>query len=323
MKLLQGLLSSLTLLAVVTNHYFTPAHGQIVVPGAGTELSNVGDDFEDADWTYNYNLPKVTNFEDTTHSKNFPLGASANARWHEGGKRGQPDYIVRVPTPAEGLPGSTGALALRSLHTGSGRPTYQQQQDDFICNLADHIGTIPVSRSPSVVTRVWMPPLEEWENRSGCHFAYRISLLRPQSAAFASGRGRFRQISHSPEDDMYWPGFFLNREKGVDRKTGEAYDKAYFWMKATADSRAINGPVVEQFGWWTLGMSVTPDGKVHYFAKPGIEDLTEKDYVASAYPFGNRAVTFKTFFFCICNGDDGRTWSTEFIVDDPKVFVLD
>ena len=58
--------------------------------------------------------------------------------------------------------GSTGALALRSLRTGSTRPTYQQQQEDFIANVVRAHGKIPVSQSPSVVTRVWFPPIDEW-----------------------------------------------------------------------------------------------------------------------------------------------------------------
>ena len=46
-------------------------------------------------------------------------------------------------------------------------------------------------------------------------------------------------------------------------------------------------------------MSYTPDGQVHYFAKPGIEDLTEKDRIASQFPYGYRChfAAFKTFFF--------------------------
>ena len=122
---------------------------------------------------------------------------------------------------------------------------------------------------------------------------------------------------------MYWPGFFLNREIQRD-PTGKTAgtDRLYFWMKADSDSRRLNGPEITTLGWWTLGMSVTPDGQVHYFAKPGIDDLTAQDHVASSFPFGYRAARFRSFFYNVCNGDDGRTWSTEFIVDDPKVFVL-
>ncbi|MFN9877250.1 MAG: hypothetical protein ACK557_02120, partial [Planctomycetota bacterium] len=84
---------------------------QAIIPGTGQEITEVGDDFEDAEWSWNYNLPKVFNHEDTALSVNGPLGTSSNGRWYEGKKRGQPDSIRRVETPAGGLPGSTGAMA--------------------------------------------------------------------------------------------------------------------------------------------------------------------------------------------------------------------
>jgi hypothetical protein len=83
----------------------------------------------------------------------------------------------------------------------------------------------------------------------------------------------------------------------------------------------FKGPQITTTGWWTMGMSVTPDGMVHYYAKPGIENLTEKDYISSQYPYSFRCERFKTFFFDVCNGDDGKTWSTAWIVDDPTVYV--
>jgi hypothetical protein len=69
-------------------------------------------------------------------------------------------------------------------------------------------------------------------------------------------------------------------------------------------------------------MSVTPDGMVHYYASPGVEDLTEDDYITSQFPYSYRAERFRTFFYNICSADDGRRWSTSFVVDDPKVYVL-
>ena len=79
---------------------------------------------------------------------------------------------------------------------------------------------------------------------------------------------------------------------------------------------------MEQAGWWTLGMSVTKDGKVHYFAKPGVDDLTEEDHIASHTPYNYRAEHLKTFFFNIVNGDNGRTWSTPMIIDDPRLYFV-
>lgn len=291
------------------------------IPGAGQLLEEVGDDFEDPAWAYDLKLPKVYNHDDHALAENFPLGESLNGRWHEGKKRGQPDEVRRVETPEGGLPGSTGAIAFRTLQSGTQSPSRQQQQEDLIATVFEKVGKIPVQQVPSVVTRVWLPPIEQWERRSGCHFAFRIAL-ETNPVQVASGRGRFRQASFSSEDHLYWPGFFLNREYRPDPSGRTAgTDRLYFWMKATQDSRQLNGPEVTTLGWWTLGMSVTPDGQVHYFAKPGVEDLTAEDHIASAFPFGKRAVLFRTFFFNVCNGDDGRTWSTEFVVDDPRVYV--
>lgn len=294
---------------------------QVVVPGTGRIIEEVGDDFEDPAWEYDFRLPKVYNHDDEPLAVNYPLGESLNGRWHEGKKRGQPDVVRRVETPPGGLPGSSGSLAFRTLQSGGQNPSRQQQQEDLIAVVQEKTGKISVSQIPSVVTRVWLPPLEQWERRSGCHFAFRISLeTHPVTAS--AGRGRFRQASFSAEDHLYWPGFFLNRDLRPDPSGKTAgSDRVHFWMKATADSRQISGPEVTTFGWWTLGMSVTADGQVHYFARPGVEDLTPADHIASAFPFGKRAVVFRSFFFNVCNGDDGRTWSTEFVVDDPTVFL--
>ncbi len=81
------------------------------------------------------------------------------------------------------------------------------------------------------------------------------------------------------------------------------------------------GPKMDEPGWWTLGMSFTPDGQVHYFAHAGVEDLSEADHITSQYPYGLRAQYLDTFFFDVVNGDDGR-WSTPWIIDDPTLYYL-
>ncbi len=68
---------------------------------------------------------------------------------------------------------------------------------------------------------------------------------------------------------------------------------------------------------------MSSDGRVHYFAKPGVEDLTKDDYLISQLPYGYRAERLNSFFFNICNNNNGRTWSTPFVIDDPEVFVVD
>ncbi len=81
------------------------------------------------------------------------------------------------------------------------------------------------------------------------------------------------------------------------------------------------GPRITEPGWWTLGMSFTPDGRVHYYAKAGVEDLTAQDYLASHFCYGFRCQRLNTYFFDVISPDDGRTWSTKWVIDDPAVFV--
>src|SRR5882724_6278241 len=74
---------------------------QNFVPGTGQRLAKVGDDFEDAKWAYNYNLPKSSDENDK--QQRVPGGESVNGRWYEGVMRGQPDLIKRVATPEGGI----------------------------------------------------------------------------------------------------------------------------------------------------------------------------------------------------------------------------
>ena len=287
---------------------------QVIVPGTGQKVSQVGDDFEDPQWSYQFNLPKVFNNKDDVIAKNFPGGTSVNQRWFEGMKRGQPDVVRRVQPPEGGLGGSTGALLLCSLRTGGRYPTNTLQQEDLIANVFQRVGKIPVSRGPSVVTRVWLPPFEEWENRPNqCHFAFRLALEQQQYRSF----GRYS----SAEDNHFWPGIFVNQIRNPSvHEDGHPY-AIYMWMKASERGTEIRGPKSTQTGWWTMGMSVSPDGRVNYFAKPGVEDLTEADMIGSDFPFGKRAAVFRNFFFNVCNGDDGRSWSSQFVIDDPTMFL--
>ena len=82
----------------------------------------------------------------------------------------------------------------------------------------------------------------------------------------------------------------------------------------------VPGPRITQTGWWTLGMSFTGDGMVHYFASPGVDALTERDHIATTRPYGIMSERLNTFFFNVVTQDDGRSWSTEWVVDDPMLY---
>ena len=145
-----------------------------VVPGTGVKITRVGDDFEDPDWEYYFRGYKSS--QEMDEEPRLPTGEAKNGRWYEGIKRGHPDVVRRVPTPPGGLEGSTGALLLQSLRTGiPGRVTNRMQQDDFVADVNYRLGgLIPASQCPSVVVRVFLPPVDEWEQRH--RSALRLSM---------------------------------------------------------------------------------------------------------------------------------------------------
>ena len=296
--------------------FVEPACGQkrVVVPGTGQKIVNVGDDFEDVDWAYNFRMPKSS--ENIDKRQRSPYGRAENNRWYEGIKRGDPDVVKRVETPAGGLAGSKGALLLRTLNTGiPGRNSFKMQQDDFICNIHSKIGTTDIKKEPSCVVRVYLPPVNSWENRTGPHFAFRIAL----EATVSKPLKGFIPIGNVRKNEVYWPGMFIEFESKNDGR--KKHD--YAWIRVRGDKNGYDFKTMQitKTGWWTLGMSVTKDGSVHYFAKPGVEDLTINDHITSQVPYGYKAERFRTFFFNVCNGDDGKKWSTDWVIDDPFFYV--
>jgi hypothetical protein len=226
-----------------------------------------------------------------------------------------------VETPTGGLPGSKQALMIRTLNSGvPGRNTYDVQQDDLIASCVSRLGgSISVAEMPSMVVRVYLPPAQQWENRSGPHFGFRasVSTMAMEKKSFGFFSSRSEMVS-----EPYWPGMWIHFRSKTSRRIKE--DSAYLTIRSDTsgrDFRALKIPV-EQFGWWTLGMSITADGMVHYYAHAGIEDLTDADHLASKYPYGYRAQRFRTYFFDVCNKNDGRTWSTPFVIDDPQLYLV-
>jgi len=291
------------------------ANGQVPVPGTGQRVTSVGDDFEDPEWKYIYNNPKSSDENDK--QKRLPTGSSKNGRWFEGIMRGHPDVVKRVPTPEGGLPGSEGALLLVSRQTGvPGYYSGKMEQDDFIVNVSNRLrGAIPVSRSPSVMVRVYLPPWEEWEERTGPSFGFRAACLTHRRKT-EKKKGVFGGSTTKTVVETYWPGMFIQFNRGDGDKRP---DSASFVIRGGPSGHDFPGPKIKETGWWTLGMSFTPDGSVHYFARPGVEELTASDRISSQFPYGYRCEHLDTFFFNVCSGDNGK-WSTPWIIDDAALF---
>lgn len=285
-----------------------------VVPGTGT-LHN-SDDFEDEHWSYVPNLPKSSKEEDG--QIRYPLGASNNGRWMESPKRGAPDVVQIFDTPAGGLEGSSRCLLLRSRDTGiPGRPGRQQTQDDFILKARP----LSVGYNPNFVVRVYLPQWHEWEQRTGVSFGIRAGMQGPKEEWEDAGffRSLFGQSQRRvTSTEPYYPGFFIQFNSSSHPQHDE--DHALLLLRADEMGRDIPALRINQTGWWTFGMSVTADGRCHYYASPGVDDLTSEDYLRSMLPYSIPGQYFNTVFFNVCSGDDGRTWSTPWLIDDPQVY---
>jgi hypothetical protein len=294
-------------------------YGYRAVPGRGQKLSQVGDDFEDAEWGYQMNLPKSsTNIDGDDR---LPSGISKNQRVYESTYRGQPDKIAVIDTPEGGIKGSKRALLLRSSQTGiPGRPSFKMQQDDLLINVSQLAGgPVPVTNSPSVTVRVFLPPFEFWEKRTGASFGFRAEL-EGGSFRMSDRRGFFSRTRRQvKKEEPYWPGFFIQFNSKTDGVNKE--DSALLLIRCGENGEDIVGPRITQTGWWTLGMTFTPDGMTHFYASPGVDPLTDKDHLASTKPYGHTAEQLNTFFFNVVCQDNGRSWSTEWVVDDPALFL--
>ena len=283
------------------------ARGQ-VVPGTGTKVSQVGDDFEDVTWKWIPNFPKAS--EEIDKQARLPNGHAVNNRLYEPLKRGEPDVVKRVFTPPGGLPHSFGSLLIRTVESGvPGQVSNKMQQDDLCMNVAGNMGgPISVSRTPNFVVRVFVPPLNEWEPRTGPSFGVRGSCFAKKSTGFMQTKL-----------EEYWPGFFFCLYRKADGKGKE--DFAALSIRSDKMGQDVFGPMITP-GWWTVGMSFTPDGQIHYYAHAGLEDLKPKDCFYSQFPYNLKCETFETFFFNICNMDDGHTSSTAWIIDDPTLYLV-
>ncbi len=273
-----------------------------VVPGTGIPVARTGDDFEADDWTFYPQSPKSSwNLDKEVRA---PGGVTKNRQWVEAAKRGQPDVVRRVATPHGGPDGSAGAMLLQSLYSGvPGRPSGDQNQDDLLSN-SEQLGgrTIPVAWSPNCVCRVYVVPHARWEQRNGASFGYRLGLV---------GWGK-------EENEEYWPGMFFHMERTL--KDNRINYAVRAWIRADGYGRDIPSLTFEPDSWITMGMSCTPDGACHFFLRPDIEDLEEKDCVGSYWCYNYRAHSFQCFFYNVINQDDGRSVGTPWIIDNAYLY---
>ncbi len=242
---------------------------QTVVPGTGERVLGAGDNFEDTSWEFQNHFPKGSHNVDGQIRE--PRGISKNGLWYESAKRGQPDVLKRVAPPAGGLLGSKGAQLMRTLYSAiPERVGRGSHQDDL---LFDTSPAIPVSQSPSVVVCVYLSPLDEWENHTGTSFGLRTAI---EATVWQRSKGIFfsRRVR---KRETYFPGIFIQFNS---QTAGQEKDSAIFILRGGDDGKDYLGPEITQTGWWTLGISFTSDGRAHYYASPGVDDLKPEDRIA-------------------------------------------
>jgi hypothetical protein len=280
----------------------------------------VGDDFEDPNWGFVFNFPKGN--EENDGRLNPPYGKSRNGSLFETGHRGIPDIVQRTETPPGGLAGSKGALLIRTLQSkAAGQFDGDTGQDDLFVSFrgarrAFGGGVSPAQR-PSLTARVYLPPFEQWERRVGASIGFRGDVYGEERPAPRVGPlGLFR--GETPPN-QYWPGIFVEFAPG----SGDTPDSARLRIRADRAGRDLpmRKITADELGWWTFGMSMTADGMTHFYASPGVDDLTPQDYLASHLCYGITARSLTGCFFNIFNRNDGRTWSTPWVIDDPMLHV--
>ena len=220
--------------------------------------------------------------------------------------------MQRVPTPEGGLEGSAWSLLMASKATGiPGKLTRKGEQDDVFMSVNARIGHLlsPVlARARASSCALTSRPFEEWEDCAPAR------SFGPAGARTTRGKKQDKD-----ETEPYWPGIFVNFKRPADRFKNEA--PAYWVIRASNPGGDYRSLPIKESGWYTLGMSFTGDGMIHYYIRQGVGDLTASTRVASQFPYIFQCLYVIDVFFDIFGSNDGQTWTTGWIIDDPAVYL--
>ncbi len=84
------------------------------------------------------------------------------------------------------------------------------------------------------------------------------------------------------ETEPYWPGIFVNYKRQAERRKNEA--PATWVIRASNPGGDYVVRPIKETGWYTLGMSFSPDGMIHYYIRQGNRRSHIADRVASQHP---------------------------------------
>lgn len=258
------------------------------VLGRTDRLNELCDDFEDTNWSYNYQ----------NHISN-------NRLWRSGSGRGEPELLKRVTTPDGGKNGSTGALEIRTGEidrNDDSDPPGDPSQEDFLTVEFKQKVERELTRAdqPVFIVHVWLPSFDQW----GDYYSF-----------------GFRHECYSNNSPKYYPSIWL-------RYNAPNFPGANFFFRiGTIVTGDIYGGPIKQPGWWTLAIAFDENGIGHYYACPGTDVPTEKNKVFATTQFitkdGTANPTMDSIgysFFSLGYPISGNT-SPRFIIDDYEVWV--
>lgn len=218
----------------------------------------LSDNFENQDWKYD----RKTH----TSSNGFWKG-SPGEKGSDPSDRGAPTILERVSPPRKGRKrGSNGALKI-----GTDRPhdDNDSKQDDLRANFEQ---TPKRAEQPVFIARVWLPPFDKWGEQYS--FGFRLEA----------------QSNGIP--DSYYPSIWLRYNHVIQRRNGSYafFPGPHFFLRIFYHDVNMRyyeeyGGSIKQPGWWTLAIAFDKKGACSYYARPGVETLTEENKISDDTQF--------------------------------------
>ena len=150
--------------------------------------------------------------------------------------------------------------------------------------------SIPMAWQPSCTVRVYLP-------RMGTVGKAQRSVVRHAS------RLQRHAIRTAPSKTTGRACSSCSTRRRTKKATRTAAKLTIRGDRLGRDVRSLD---IKEPGWWTLGMSFTADGQVHYYGHEGVDDLTADDFLMSSFPYSMKCITFNNFFFNVANWDNGQ-----------------
>ncbi|CAB5496393.1 hypothetical protein THERMOT_510 [Bathymodiolus thermophilus thioautotrophic gill symbiont] len=259
--------TSIFLISFISNTVFGSIVYPVAIPGTGSTVQKL--DFEkekrgSSDFFYNH-------------------GWAGQGYGLTGTQRGAPESIKvgRTPNVKSGFSDSSLFSGKKSLqfyshirnsqwhddHSTGGTKYYsgadKENQDDFFMPIINKKGWV-ASDTPAVLMHIYTEGISLMDS-----LQY-TSLRMPTVSKFWNGT------------KARWPGIWIYQNPRNLKYTISLRRPAPSSMDVSFDFPGVKK--IQESTWWTLGLSITPNGNIHYFlADSYVENLTMEHYLSSSF----------------------------------------